>query len=230
VDGRSGHSVAAEVLSAARQAAADESVQGIVVLDTAAKASFADFRELGFDAYLVRPVRPQSVLTHVGAGGSPRSEPASTVRAQAEPSWRAVAPRVLLVEDNDINALLARRMLEKSGCEPKLCANGRDAVDTMRRVVAGSEVPYDLILMDVHMPVLDGLEATRMIRALFDAASDPAMRRPPIVALTANAFDDDRRRCLDAGMDDYLAKPFDRDDLHRMLERWCAKDDRTRAA
>jgi CheY-like chemotaxis protein len=78
--------------------------------------------------------------------------------------------------------------------------------------------------MDVHMPVLDGLEATRLIRSLFAAASDRTLQSPPIVALTANAFDDDRRRCLAAGMDDYLAKPFDREDLYRLLERWCAVD------
>ena len=99
----------------------------------------------------------------------------------------------------------------------------------MRRVIAGSEQPYDLILMDVHMPVLDGLEATRCIKSLCGAVSDGIATSPPIVALTANAFDDDRRRCLEAGMDDYLAKPFDREDLYRLLKRWCGGA-RTRVA
>jgi two-component system sensor histidine kinase/response regulator len=83
--------------------------------------------------------------------------------------------------------------------------------------------------MDAHMPVLDGLEATRAIKALCGER-----KSPPIVAVTANAFDEDRRRCLEAGMDDYLAKPFDREALHRLLERWCsdlvARHDSPRAA
>ena len=143
-----------------------------------------------------------------------------------QPAGKSLA--VLLVEDNDINALLARRLLEKAGCDVRHCRNGRQAVETFRRVLGGvAEPAVDLVLMDVHMPVLDGLEAARAIRALY--AGNPASR-PPIVAVTANAFEEDRRQCLDAGMDDYLAKPFERDDLHRVLERWCGPDRRTRAA
>jgi CheY-like chemotaxis protein len=85
----------------------------------------------------------------------------------------------------------------------------------------GSESTCDLILMDAHMPVLDGLEATRIIKALYAAPENAGKVAPPIVAVTANAFDDDRRRCLDAGMDDYLAKPFGAPELQRILERWC---------
>ena len=88
----------------------------------------------------------------------------------------------------------------------------------------GVEQPYDIVLMDAHMPVLDGLEATRAIKVLFAAQEDGGASCPPIIAVTANAFDEDRRRCLEAGMDDYLAKPFDREELHRLLERWCSDD------
>jgi PAS domain S-box-containing protein len=228
VDGRRGSTAAAEILGRARQAAGARTVEGLVVIDTAAKANFAEFRAAGFGAYLVRPIRPRSVLTFVSTDWGQHSEPTSRRKAQAEVSRRATAPRLLLVEDNEINALLARRMLEKLGCEITLCGNGRDAVDAMRRVIAGADRPYDLILMDVHMPVLDGLEATRFVKSLFAGPPDPARDPPPIVALTANAFDDDRRRCLDAGMDDYLAKPFDREDLDRLLARWCP--DRSRVA
>jgi PAS domain S-box-containing protein len=228
LDAHYGGQAAARLLACARRAAGERPVVGIVVLDTAAKADFAEFRAAGFAAYLVRPVRPRSMLTQLGAGFVDASAPAAGVPRPLEPSWSALTPRVLLVEDNDINALLARRMLEKAGCETTLCGNGREAVDAMRRVIAGSDPSYALILMDVHMPVLDGLEATRCIRSLF-AAPDVSLASPPIVALTANAFDEDRRRCLEAGMNDYLAKPFDREDLYRVLERWCGSE-RTRAA
>ncbi|HSR81778.1 MAG TPA: response regulator [Hyphomicrobiaceae bacterium] len=93
-------------------------------------------------------------------------------------------------------------------------------MEAFRRVLAGAEKPYDVVLMDAPMPVLDGIEATRAIKALFAASEGGAAMAPPIVAVTANAFDEDRRRCLAAGMDDYLAKPFDREALNRLLERW----------
>jgi CheY-like chemotaxis protein len=230
VDGRCGCGTAAQLLRRAREAAGSRAVQGIVVLYTTAKPHFAEFREAGFDAYLVRPVRPQSVLTLVGARRGRSTEPPEMAKSGRLLSARLGTPRVLLVEDNDINALLARRMLEKTGCQASLSLNGREAVEAVKRVLYGVDPPYDLVLMDIHMPVLDGLEATRLISELFASQPDGAFRRPPIVALTANAFDEDRRRCLAAGMDDYLAKPFDREDLLRMLERWCGESEGTRAA
>ena len=157
--------------------------------------------------------RPRHRAERAGAGSPPM--PSGSCSS-------STAPSVLLVEDNDINALLARRMLEKVGCKVRHCVNGREAVEAIRRVFADLDRPYDIVLMDAHMPVLDGLEATRVIKDLYAAQDDGAPDAPPIVAVTANAFDEDRRRCLEAGMDDYLAKPFDRDELHRLLEKWCA--------
>jgi PAS domain S-box-containing protein len=231
VDGRSSCEAAARLLAEARTASPG-SVQGLIVLDTAAKADFARFRDAGFDAYLVRPVRPRSMLTHVGGGREP-VEPAQPADTPRLPQF-IVPPSVLLVEDNEINALLARRMLEKVGCKVRLCVNGREAVDAFRRVLSGAEPGYDIVLMDSHMPVLDGLEATRIIKDLYTSQNPGDRKAPPIVAVTANAFDEDRRRCMEAGMDDYLAKPFGREELHRLLERWCCDlvvaDDDTRAA
>jgi PAS domain S-box-containing protein len=229
LDGRKGRETAARLLAGARAVAPGQAVQGIIVLDTAAKANFADFRAVGFDAYLVRPVRPQSVLTLVGAIPPPPLEaPAAPTPAEREPllGITGMRPSVLLVEDNDINALLARRMLEKAHCDVRWCLNGREAVDNIQRQLGSSDRPYDLVLMDVHMPVLDGLEATRIIKGLYGNGT-PA---PPIVALTANAFEEDRRRCMDAGMDDYLAKPFDREDLQQVLDKWVSARDGKRAA
>jgi PAS domain S-box-containing protein len=220
VDGRSGCQTAARLLSQAR-AGGPGDVQGVIVLDTAAKADFAQFRDAGFDAYLVRPVRPRSVLTHLGAGREP-IDPVQVAAEPVRPVQFIASPSVLLVEDNDINALLARRMLEKVGCKVQHCVNGREAVEAFKRVLAGSDAPYDLVLMDAHMPVLDGLQATRAIKALY--AAQDAATVPPIIAVTANAFDEDRRRCLEAGMDDYLAKPFDREELYRLLEQWYSND------
>ena len=218
------------LLDSARESATARPVQGFVVLDTAAKADFADFRNAGFNAYLVRPVRPQSVLAHLDPV-APWIPAATPVRPEHEPArGGGRRPLVLLVEDNDINALLARRMLEKVNCEVRVCGNGREAVEAVRQRLASSDPPFDLVFMDVHMPVVDGLEATRLIKELYAAQPDTALRAPPIVALTANAFEEDRRRCLDAGMDDYLAKPFDRDDLERMLDKWCGVRNATRAA
>jgi CheY-like chemotaxis protein len=214
VDGRVGCASAAELLAAAR-AGAPAGVQGVVLLDTAAKADFAQFREAGFDAYLLRPVRPRSVLARLGHDREACEEAPSPAAPERQLEFVA-QPCVLLVEDNDINALLARRMLEKVGCRVWHSVNGHEAVDAFRRALSGGDRTFDLVLMDAHMPVLDGLEATRIIRELHTGKTTP-----PIVAVTANAFDEDRRRCLDAGMDDYLAKPFDRAALHRLLERWC---------
>lgn len=229
VDGASDREEAARLIVRAREAAPDRNVQGIVVLDTSAKAAFLELQVAGFDAYLVRPVRPQSLLAGIETGFADCREPAPAVAPQ-----RTREPRqgktisVLLVEDNDINALLARRLLEKAGCEVRLCGNGREAVEMFRRILAGNDAAVDLVMMDLHMPILDGLDAARAIRQLY--AASQALECPPIVAVTANAFEEDRRLCLDAGMDDYVTKPFGREDVNRLLERWCGDKGDTRAA
>ncbi|MFZ5442413.1 MAG: ATP-binding protein [Myxococcota bacterium] len=123
--------------------------------------------------------------------------------AREEPAARALGPlvrrRVLVAEDNTVNQALARRVLERLGCEVRLAANGREALDAVR------EQAPDLVLMDCQMPELDGYDATRAIRA-WEAETRRA--RLPIVALTASAFADEVARCLDAGMDDVITKPF----------------------
>ncbi len=116
--------------------------------------------------------------------------------------------RVLLAEDNAVNQEVAREMLTSVGLLVDVAANGREAVDMACRN------RYDVVLMDMQMPVMDGLLATRTLRAT------AAHARTPILAMTANAFDDDRQACLDAGMDDHLAKPVDPELLYGMLGRW----------
>ena len=117
--------------------------------------------------------------------------------------------RVLVAEDNPVNQRVARLMLEKCGCLVDVVDNGEQAANS---VATGA---YDLVLMDCQMPVCDGFEATRRIRALPPPVSDIV-----IVALTANALSGDREHCLAAGMNDYLAKPVRRDALNELLARY----------
>jgi CheY-like chemotaxis protein len=114
----------------------------------------------------------------------------------------------LLVDDEPINQMIARELLEASGLQVAVADDGQAAVD---RVAAE---PFDLVLMDMQMPVLDGLKATRRIRQLPDRAD------LPVVAMTANAFVEDRAQCLAAGMNDFVAKPIDPNTLFATLLRW----------
>jgi len=128
---------------------------------------------------------------------------------------RRARTRVLVAEDDATNAMLAHMALEHFACDVSLVGDGAEAVD------AATREAFDLVFMDYHMPVMDGLHATAAIRA-FEAAH--LRRRTPIVALTASAMPDERTRCLEAGMDDIMLKPFAFADLARMLERWAGHD------
>lgn len=161
-----------------------------------------------------------------GQASSPRSP--SVVAKDMTPTERRGAivrspPRVLVAEDNDINALLACRIIEKMGATPVLVGNGRAALAAVADTIAAGGPYFDIILMDVFMPIMDGFEATAAILALYSDHSKRGVPVAPIVALTANAYSEDRRRCLEAGMSDYLAKPFDADQLNEVLVRWAGK-------
>jgi CheY-like chemotaxis protein len=117
--------------------------------------------------------------------------------------------RVLVAEDNKVNQVVVKQMLEKLGCRVDAVANGLEAVEAVRLA------PYHMVFMDVQMPEMDGLTATGAIRALHM----PDRRDVWIIALTANAFSEDHRRCIAAGMNDFLAKPIRSDDLKACLER-----------
>jgi CheY-like chemotaxis protein len=119
---------------------------------------------------------------------------------------------VLLVEDNPVNQRLAERLLSRAGCVVTLAENGLQALDRW------SAARFDLVLMDCNMPELDGLEATRRIRAMEGAQR----ARTPIIALTADAMESDREACLLSGMDDYLSKPIREERLHEVLTRHLA--------
>ncbi len=125
-------------------------------------------------------------------------------------------PFVLLVEDNDINALLAERMLERMGCRVLRLKDGAEAVSYMEKAYSGSEVLPAIILMDVHMPGMDGLEAVQRIRTL---ETRWKMEHVPVLALTASPGEDERARCLAAGMDGFVIKPFDVEELSGAMDR-----------
>ena len=117
---------------------------------------------------------------------------------------------ILLVEDNEVNQLVAQKMLESLGCRVALALDGQEALER----IEAEGLHFDLIFMDGQMPRLDGYATTQKIRAL------PESRQVPIIALTAHAFESDRDRCLAAGMNDYLSKPVTQAQLEKMLEKW----------
>ena len=182
------------------------------------RAGPAELQAAGFAAYLVKPVHQSDlmdVLATVWAEreqGSERTVPVavstsySRFHAQTKPKGRSRA-RVLVVEDNAVNQKVAQRMLEQLGCRVDVAGDGRAALALI------DAIPYDLVFMDVQMPVMDGLEATRELRRR-EAGTG---RRLPVVAMTAHALETDRERCLEVGMDDYVSKPVRRRDLLRVL-------------
>jgi two-component system sensor histidine kinase/response regulator len=177
--------------------------------------------ERGFAGCLLKPVRESRLLDCVRAVLSLRSRAGATASAASSAPRPALPvteealsqsklgsrPSVLLAEDNVVNRRVAVRMLESLGLAVDIAVNGQEAVDALARQ------PYEIVLMDCQMPLLDGLTATRQIRVLETSLG----RRAHIIALTANAMATDEQNCRDAGMDDYLSKPFKLDDLKRVL-------------
>ena len=189
-----------------------------LVMLTRRQADLRDARSAGVDACLAKPVR-QTVLyeclVNVMAGQPQEAIEAQAVSAPADAPAAEARGTILLVEDNLINQQVALGILQIQGYNVTVAANGREALD------AHAQSDFDLILMDCHMPEMDGFEATREIR--LRERSSPG-RRVPIVALTANAMAHDREECLNAGMDDHLSKPFSMQSLKEMLERWMPHD------
>jgi two-component system sensor histidine kinase/response regulator len=164
-----------------------------------------------FDGILIKPVQA-SLLFDVAAraltGERDGAERAQTVASPDPGLQRLYGARVLLVEDSKLNQMVAIGLMEDAKLTVDVADNGAIAV----RMVGAAD--YDLVLMDMQMPVMDGIEATSAIRAF------PRFERLPIVAMTANAMSSDRDRCLAAGMNDHIAKPIDPDEFFRMLKRW----------
>ncbi len=171
-----------------------------------------------FSAYLAKPIR-QSHLYDALVGlltldAAPKAVSAAKPALDIQMAARHPL-RILLAEDNVVNQKLALRLLQQMGYRADLASNGIEAVESVQRQT------YDVVLMDVQMPEMDGLEASRQI-----CAKLAARRRPRIVAMTANAMQGDREMCIEAGMDDYLTKPIRVDRLVEALNQVPAREDR----
>ena len=175
--------------------------------------------QIGFAAYLVKPARQSDLFDSLAAvlAGAPVARPSrQIVTRHAVREMRRGAVRILLAEDNVTNQEVALGILHKLGLRADAVADGAGAVRSLETI------PYDLVLMDVQMPEMDGLEATRRIR---DPDSAVLHHGVPIIAMTAHAMQGDRERCLEAGMNDYLTKPVSARALAEALERWLPRDE-----
>ena len=201
-------------------AALPEVGRGIVLLKPSERELIARYRSVGFHGYLIKPLRRASLVERVIAAATAGETPIAPRGLPPEDDRvlpvRFAGTRVLLVEDNPVGALLAKTLLRREGCVVETAATGDEAIAAMKRA------RYDLVFMDMRMPGMDGPSATRALRAAGD--------RTPIVALTANAFAEDRQACLEAGMDDHLVKPLEVEALRSALVRWTAGDFRAKVA
>ena len=227
----------------------DLSTLPLVALSSSPLAGAREWEAAGFSGLLAKPVRPQKLLKMVeqvlGGGGAAEVRPAQgsahppgerqeALAPQHDPAEEAAhgSTRILLVEDNPVNQKLALKMLSKYGYEVKTAGNGAEAVKMYQRSAEEDERgnletirkkgrtkdngSYHLIFMDVQMPVMDGLTATREIRKWEQGKGVHI----PVIAMTANAVEGDREKCLAAGMDDYIAKPIRKEDVVALVEKW----------
>ena len=181
-------------------------------------------KESGVLAYLTKPVRQAdlhaSLLKVMDSGQKNESQELITRHSLSEERKR-FRINVLMAEDNVTNQEVTKAMLQAYGCRVFIANDGKEALDAVTR----PDAAYDLIFMDCQMPILDGYQATAEIRALEQRRQ--IQKRTPIIALTAHALEEDRGKCLAAGMDDYLSKPFTLNQLFAVLERWFGGTDGT---
>ncbi len=201
-----------QLAQAIREDAALDGTRMLVLTSLCDRTKHEDLARAGVVACLVKPVRQAHLLGSLLKAFSATPPAPANSRTAAPPPPTTFpplrSPRILLAEDNLVNQKVALRQLKLLGCEADLVANGQDVLKAL-----GSK-PYDLVIMDCHMPELDGFETTRQIRA--GVGNRPEVR---IIAMTANAMNGDRERCLAAGMDDYVAKPTRLADLEAALLR-----------
>jgi CheY-like chemotaxis protein len=195
----------------------------VMLTSLGARGDARRFQEIGFAAYATKPLRHQELkgilsLALAGQDGAdPKPRPIATRYAGREQRnlFAGRKARILLAEDNITNQQVALGILKKLGLSAEAVANGAEAVKALETI------PYDLVLMDVQMPQMDGYEATRLIRQSQSAVLN---HQVPIIAMTAHAMQGDREKCLAAGMNDYITKPVTPQSLGDVLEKWLPKD------
>jgi CheY-like chemotaxis protein len=202
----------------ARRIKADATIAGaelVMLTSFGERGDSAAAQEIGIAAYLTKPVRQGQLFTCLANVVGMRTEVVGTESpAIAQPATVVSSKRLLLAEDNIVNQKVALRQLQKLGYRADAVANGREAVEALRRI------PYDLVLMDCQMPEMDGYEATAEIRR-----HERTTKHTWIVAMTANALEGDRTRCIAAGMDDYVSKPVKLEDLNVVLSSLLTEHD-----
>lgn len=190
--------------------------RSLILLAPEQRDEIATWREKGWAGYLIKPLRRTSLkdrietLTLKPAPAEAREPVIEDDRIVPVPAQGTL---VLLVEDNPVNALLAQILLQREGCRVERASSGEEALGLIDKKTASGEASYDIIFMDLGLPGLDGLGTTRALRERGCAL--------PIIALTANAYEEDRRACLAAGMNDFLTKPIELPSLRHRLSQWC---------
>jgi len=206
-------------MEALANAARTHATHRIVMFTPATRQDLLASTTSTFTGYLVKPLRASSLAARLTA--SPEiAAPSLAIEALAEPVPTASAATrmdqglsILVAEDNEINALLMRSLLTRLGHNVVITTNGEQAMESWLSATSAG-TPYDLVLMDIQMPRLNGIETTRRIRA---HEADRSGRRTQILALTANTLAEDRYACFEAGMDGFLIKPLDREKLEEAL-------------
>ena len=200
------------LVSSIRETADAETATIMMLTSGGQRGDAARCSELGIAAYLLKPVRQvelREAISRVLQSKPDQSDaPMLTASSMLKQSGPSIKMSILLAEDNAVNQKLAIRLLEKRGHQVTLAHNGKEALDHLERAV------FDLVLMDVQMPEMDGLEATAALRATEQGTG----RHQTVVAMTALAMKGDRERCMAAGMDDYLSKPIRPQDLDSVLD------------
>ncbi len=199
----------------------DRALSGTRILMLTSVAQRGDakrFEALGCRAYLTKPIRQSQLLDALAEAlvdvdsTSPPGQPSGIITRHSLGERTARSVRILVVEDNAVNQKVALRILERAGHRADAVGNGLEAL------VALEQIPYDIVLMDVQMPEMDGFEATRLLRVREGGRS-----HLPVIAMTAHAMKGDRENCLEAGMDDYVAKPIQPKELISVIDRWAGR-------
>ncbi len=213
----------------ARSVKADTSMRGldlILLTSITGLGNTARLAEIGFRGYLTKPIKQSMLFNSIAAvvhagDGSPEPTPAERPAPVSVPApLDRHGVRVLVAEDNVVNQRVADRILTRLGYRSEVAANGREALQALART------RFDIVLMDCQMPEMDGFEATRAVRDREKSTGE----RMPIIAMTANAMSGDRELCLEAGMDDYIAKPVDSNALDALIEKWTCNPPASRSS